>query len=225
MKAFTCSVLYLAASFWGCSAGKVTPGDGGDANATGAGGGGGSMGAGAAGGMSGGGGSSGAGAMSGASGTPGGGGTGGASGRGGAGGTSTPCPMDPANDPACPHITIYPLTANALNLRTCTPGIACNLPVGHSTSCDQAYGFAQFVCCDMPPLSPTSGWEKTAFVPGVSTAVCPRPVAGQDPSCALPLADTCTNGVTCSYGNGYTDTPYLDASCCGGKWVGGASCP
>jgi hypothetical protein len=143
---------------------------------------------------------------------------------GGAGGMG--CPMAPGNDPACPVITIYPLAAGFFNFQSCRPGLACVLPVGHSTSCEQAYGLQQFTCCDMPPLS-TSGWEKTAFVPGGSTAVCPTPSAGQDPSCALPLADTCTDGVACSYDSGCGScTPHqLDAVCCGGKWVGGTSCP
>ena len=145
-------------------------------------------------------------------------GQGGVSGSPGAGGAGGFCPSAPAtNDPGC-HPTDQnvvflssPVTAN------CAPGLTCVLVTRTNlVSCD-GNPFRTFVCCELPGA-------QTAFCLGSTTDDCPRPIAGQDPACTLPLASPCSDGLTCSYGSGSGGTSY-NARCCGGTWVSGSVCP
>lgn len=169
-------------------------------------------------------------------------GTGGAgTGQGGRAG-AVACPAAPAtNDPEChPEDTGlwsagFPVPALGGD---CTPGLTCEIPVGTSNSCDQALGLQTYVCC--PAIFPTvtigpAAAMQSGFVPGATVDACPKPLPGQDPACALPLAASCgVEGLQCAYQSVFgagsdagcflCSTQNTQVRCCGGVWVLGASC-
>ncbi len=198
------ATLLVVAGMSACGPNKVTPPDGGGiADADGRGGGGGTSGA------------------------AGNGGRGGASGAGGSG-----CPMVPAtNGPGCHPTDSVPQGIQGLvgpAGGVCTPGLSCEFVVSRSFGCSQVVGLQTFVCCDMPPIF---GSGRFAFVRGSTAANCPKPSAGQDPACALPLMSTCAvDGLTCSYEAAFAEDAVLAihnyaTRCCSGEWVAGESCP
>lgn len=171
------------------------------------------------------------------------GGAGGAGQGGAAGGTSGVCPRAPAtNDPEC-HPEDQGLWAAGLPVPAlggdCTPGLTCEIPVGESNSCAQAFGLQTYVCCPIDFTNITVGTgppPPSGFVPGATLDACPQPLPGQDPACAGPFPTTCSvDELICVYQAAFgagSDAGCFACSmhtyqirCCLGIWTSGDGCP
>jgi len=131
---------------------------------------------------------------------------------GGAGnGGGMGCLSDPsANDPQC-----HPPDGQ------CLPGYTCRFRVANYPVCNGQDRIESGICCGLPAT------DKTGFVAGSSTDACPKPVSGQDPACALPLASSCSvEGLICAYQATLVGS-YIQqytARCCDGAWIAGSTC-
>ena len=164
---------------------------------------------------------------------------------GGTGGAGLQCPQPPpTNDPAChpDDGNIQSATGTAVTPTSgdCTAGLRCDFWVGESTGCDQAIGVHPYICCPFvfPPYARGPGGAvlplHSSFLPGSTLDACPTPIAGQNPACALPLANPCTvDGLECTFetssgggvdgGCGFCHDDNI--RCCAGVWVYGDTCP